>query len=139
MSVARLLKFNFVGAIGIAVQLSALAAFVSSLGLDYRIATPLAVEAAVLHNFFWHERFTWADRRGGGRGSLARLLRFNLGNGAISLLGNSVLMPLLVGHARLHYIIASVLSITLCWAANFLVSDRWVFRGSAGRVCGPTP
>ena len=47
------LKFNTVGAIGIGVQLAALAALKSGLELNYLLATGLAVEAAVLHNFVW--------------------------------------------------------------------------------------
>ncbi len=58
----RWLKFNAVGSIGIIVQLVALATFKGWLQLDYLWATALAVEAAVIHNFFWHERFTWVDR-----------------------------------------------------------------------------
>jgi hypothetical protein len=60
--VARWLKFNAVGGIGIGVQLAALAILKSVLHVDYLAATASAVEAAILHNFFWHERFTWADR-----------------------------------------------------------------------------
>ena len=52
----RWMKFNAVGAIGIAVQLSALGMFRSGLHFDYMFATALAVEMAVLHNFCWHER-----------------------------------------------------------------------------------
>ena len=58
----RWLKFNAVGAIGIAVQLAVLTLLKSGLGLNYLLATALAVEVTVLHNFFWHERFTWGDR-----------------------------------------------------------------------------
>ena len=58
----RWLKFNFVGAIGIAVQMSAFALLEGALGVYYLSATALAVETAVLHNFVWHERFTWKDR-----------------------------------------------------------------------------
>ena len=58
----RWLKFNTVGGIGIVVQLAALFVFRSWLKLNYLLATGLAVEIAVLHNFLWHERFTWADR-----------------------------------------------------------------------------
>lgn len=58
----RWIKFNTVGAIGIGVQLAALAILRSRLKLNYLLATGIAVEIAVLHNFVWHERFTWADR-----------------------------------------------------------------------------
>jgi putative flippase GtrA len=58
----RWLKFNAVGAIGIGVQLAVLVGLKSGLHLSYLLATALAVEAAVVHNFLWHERYTWADR-----------------------------------------------------------------------------
>lgn len=37
------------------VQLAVLAWLVRSLQMHYLPATAIAVEAAVLHNFFWHE------------------------------------------------------------------------------------
>ena len=85
----RWVKFNAVGGIGIAVQLVALALLRSWLKLDYLLATALAVEIAVVHNFLWHERFTWADRPAARwKHSLFRLAKFNLSNGAVSLAGN---------------------------------------------------
>lgn len=124
----RWLKFNAVGAVGIVVQLVALALLVSGLGVNYLVATALAVETAVLHNFFWHQRFTWADRASLGiRQTLGRLLRFNLTNGGLSILGNLILMRLLVGRLHLNYVVANLLTIALCSLANFLVSHRFVF------------
>ena len=124
----RWLKFNAVGAVGIVVQLVALALLVSGLGVNYLLATALAVELAVLHNFFWHQRFTWADRASLGiRQTLGRLLRFNLTNGGLSILGNLILMRLLVGRLHLNYVVANLLTIAACSLANFLVSHRFVF------------
>jgi len=124
-------KFNFVGGIGIAVQFVALFLLKSVFHLNYLAATALAVEIAVLHNFVWHERFTWADRvprdRARSWRSLARLVRFHLGNGAISILGNLALMKVLVGQGHMHYMVANAIAITLCSLANFLVSEAWVF------------
>jgi putative flippase GtrA len=83
----RWIKFNAVGGIGIGVQLAALTLFRSWLKLDYLLATGLAVEIAVIHNFVWHERFTWADRPTTHPAqSLIRLVKFNASNGAISIL-----------------------------------------------------
>ncbi len=59
----RFLRFNFVGALGIGVQLAAVTLLVGVLGLHYLVASALAIEMAVLHNFAWHERWTWRDRR----------------------------------------------------------------------------
>jgi putative flippase GtrA len=127
----RWMKFNLVGAIGIGVQLLFLWTL-TSFGLGYLLATALAVEAAVLHNFIWHERFTWIERCEAGIGStLERLLRFNLTTGVVSIGGNLLFMRLLVGCTHLRPMLASMISIAICSVVNFAVSDRWVFRAIA--------
>jgi len=124
----RWLKFNAVGAGGIVVQLLALALLKSGLRLDYLLATALAVEAAVVHNYFWHERFTWADRTTGS--SWVRFAKFNLTTGLLSILGNVLVMRVLVGGIHLNYFVANMLTIATCSIVNFLVSDRFVFEES---------
>ena len=123
----RWLKFNAVGGIGIGVQLIVLAVLKSGLHLDYLIATALAVEAAVVHNFLWHERFTWADRAGDA--PFARFIKFNLTTGLLSIAGNLVLMELLAGVFHLQYVVANIITIAACSLVNFAVSDRFVFQG----------
>jgi putative flippase GtrA len=71
-TLVRWCKFNFVGAVGILVQFSVLFLLKSVLHFNYLAATALAVEAAVVHNFFWHERFTWADRNKADRNKADR-------------------------------------------------------------------
>ena len=125
----RFLKFSLVGAIGIGVQLAVLAALTAK-GVNYLLATALAVESAVLHNFLWHQRFTWAERAASAKGNaLPRLLRFHVSNGLISLLGNLLLMRLLAGWLGMPVMVANVLTIGVCSLANFVASDRWVFLG----------
>lgn len=124
----RWLKFNAVGAAGIVVQLAALAGFKSGLGIHYLWATALAVEVAVLHNFYWHARWTWADRPASLRETLARLVRFNLSNGLLSLVSNVLLMRLLVGSLGLPYLAANLIAIAATSVANFLLSEFLVFR-----------
>ncbi|MBZ5624033.1 MAG: GtrA family protein [Acidobacteriia bacterium] len=127
----RWLKFNFVGGLGIAVQMGCFALLFSGLGVRYMVATPLAVEAAVLHNFVWHERFTWKDRTGEAgraRDVAMRLLRFHAGNGAVSILGNVALMRVLVGVLHLNAYVASGASIAICSLLNFAASEWFVFR-----------
>ncbi|MBI2839983.1 MAG: GtrA family protein [Acidobacteria bacterium] len=122
-------KFNAVGAVGIGVQLALLAALTGVLQVNYLVATALAVEAAVIHNFFWHERWTWEDRASTGRmESLWRFVRFNCTTGAMSVAGNLVLMRVLVGYSQLHYLPANMITIAACSVLNFLVSDWFVFR-----------
>jgi dolichol-phosphate mannosyltransferase len=126
----RWLKFNAVGGIGIVVQLACLG-ILTSLGVNYLLATALAVEAAVIQNFFWHERFTWADR---GRlsfgASVLRFAKFNMTTGAFSIVGNLVLMRLLAGLAHVPYLAANLVAVATCSIVNFMVSDRMVFRAA---------
>ena len=133
----RWCKFNFVGGIGIGVQFAALFLLKSVLHFNYLFATVIAVEAAVVHNFVWHEQFTWVDRMQSDsaeprwRRSLPRLMRFNLTNGAVSILGNLALMKVMVGQSHMNYLLANAIAITVCSVGNFLVSDEWVFSERA--------
>ena len=144
----RWLKFNAVGAGGIVIQVVALAILKSVFKLDYLLSTALAVEAAVIHNYFWHERFTWADRaistsrterenksipssrflHWGIPSSWLRFLKFNGSTGLFSILGNVLVMRVLVGQAHLNYFVANILTIATCSILNFFVSDRFVFE-----------
>ena len=123
---ARWLRFNFVGLLGIGVQLAALALYVRVLGMHYLAGTALAVETAVLHNFVWHERWTWRDRAGSGL--TARLWRFHAGNGLVSIAANVVLMKLFAGWLGMPLIRANLAAIAITSVANFLIGEFWVFR-----------
>lgn len=127
----RWLKFNAVGILGAGVQLGVLALLTrpgSPLELHYLIATALAVETALLHNYLWHVCWTWRDRTPEQlRGSL---LRFHLANGVISLISNLVWMQLLTGWMGIAPVPANLIAITVTSVANFLLGDRWVFHSA---------
>jgi putative flippase GtrA len=128
----RWVKFNLVGGIGIAVQLGLLVLLKSVLHFNYLVATGLAVEATVVHNFLWHERYTWVGRvRPSWRESVPRLVRFNLTNGAVSIVGNLAVMKTMVGFAHMNYLTGNVIAIVLCSMVNFLVSEVYVFEKKA--------
>lgn len=130
------LKFNVVGLVGILVQLAALAFVVGVARLHYLLATVVAVETAVLHNFVWHRRWTWSDRRQENWVSL--LVRFNLTNGAVSILGNLLFMWLLVGVAGMNPFAANLVTIALCSLLNFILCDQLVFTHRPP-ARGPSP
>ena len=124
----RWLKFNAIGFVGAVLQLWVLHLFIRA-GVGYLSATAVAVEAAVLHNFAWHQRFTWADRPTEDlAGVMGRLIRFHLSNGAVSIVGNVLLMRWLVGGFRISVTIANLIAILTCSLVNFLLGDRFVFR-----------
>jgi putative flippase GtrA len=135
--VSRAARFAWVGAGGFVVQAAALYALTAA-GLSYPVATAIAVEAAILHNFLWHERWTWADRTGSaeaglGAGShqrparLSRLLRFNGSTAIVSIAGNVALMWLFVGWLRLPLLAANLLAVLTLGVLNFFSADRLVF------------
>ena len=125
------LKFNVVGGIGIGVQLIVLTVLKAGLHVDYLLATALAVEATVVHNFVWHERFTWVERQ--SKNVTVRFIKFNLTAGSFSILGNVLLMALFVDLARMNYLLANLAAIAVCSMCNFAVSDRFVFRIPSAR------
>jgi putative flippase GtrA len=116
---------------GIVVQMGTLLALTSGLKMGYLPATGIAVEAAVLHNFFWHEHWTWADRTAGGESRfIHRFWGFHLSNGAFSIAGNLILMRFCVEELGLSLICANAIAISLCGLLNFVASDHMVFRAA---------
>ena len=125
--VRRWLTFNGVGAIGVAVQLGLLATLMKTFHWPVPLATTIAVEAAVLHNFVWHQRLTWRDRPVSTLGQLVqRLARFHVLNGSVSLVGN-VLITTVLSSLGMHPVVANTIAIVLCSTVNFLAGDRIVF------------
>ncbi len=125
----RWLKFNLVGAMGLAVQMAAFGVLFGLGHLNKLWAVGLAVETAVLHNFVWHENFTWRHLPRGASGDvLRRLLRFHAGNGLVSIAGNVILVKLFADVLRVNPYLSNVLAIAICAGANFAVSERFVFR-----------
>jgi putative flippase GtrA len=124
---ARPMIFTLVGIIGYVVQSAALWALAGRAQMPIVPATLLATELAVLHNFAWHVRWTWADRPAGAAATAARLLRFNLANGGVSLVTGAALMPLLVHTLGLHFLLANLLTVCACAVINYFAGDRWVF------------
>ena len=124
----RWIAFGSVGALGFGVQFATLVLLTGWMEANYLLATAIAVELAILNNFFWHQRWTWSDRGGGGAGRVvARLLRYNAGTALTSIGGNLALMWVFVSWFEIHYAIANVLSVLALSIANFLYCDRLVF------------
>jgi putative flippase GtrA len=123
----RLTAFFAVGTMGFILQLAAIALFTSATHWPYVAATLAGVELAVLHNFCWHERWTWRDRSSSRPGVWMRLARYHAGTGATSLAGNVALTALFVEVFGLPPVAANAGAVAAMSAANFLVADRWVF------------
>jgi putative flippase GtrA len=119
-------RFNLVGAMGMVVQLTALALFTRWADAHYLYASAAAVELAVVHNFEWHLHYTWRDRREETT-RIAQFVRFHLSNGMVSMAGNLLLTRMLVEKARLPVLGANVIAILCCSIANFSLGENWTF------------
>jgi putative flippase GtrA len=135
-------KFNLVGAIGMVVQLAALALFNRCTAGHYLYASAAAVEITLLHNFVWHLHYTWRDRRDNSA-MMSQLMRFHLSNGLVSMLGNLALMRILVDNAHLPVLAANCLAILCCSVVNFCLGDYYAFAerssGAGTHSNAPTP
>lgn len=123
----RWLKFNTVGVGGAAVQLCTLWLLQRFTSIPYVFAVMLAVEIAILHNFVWHEAWTWRGKPVEDR--WWRLLRFHVGNGFVSIVSNVVLTFLYKEVVGLPLVAANFLAIVTAALLNFWVARAWVFRG----------
>ncbi len=128
----RYAKFSMVGLLGAGVQLAMLAALLT-LEIHYLLATALAVETALLHNYTWQINWTWKDRPVETR--QGSFLRFHLANGLVSITLNLIWMRLFTGWLGFPPVESNTAAIALCSITNFLMGDRWVFlsRGAARR------
>jgi putative flippase GtrA len=128
--VKRFLRFNGVGALGVGVQLSTVAALTAWFHVNVAAATAIGVTAAVVHNFIWHREWTWADRRSEGGRLLRTFCSFALSNGAVSLVGNVAIVSIMVSWTGLAGVAANVVAIAACGVANYWLGDRVVFANS---------
>jgi putative flippase GtrA len=131
--------FALVGAVGAVLQIALFVLLMRALSLPPPAAMLIAVELAVLHNFVWHDRITWSDRRVTSlRDRAVRLWRFHVANGLMSVVGNTLLAYWLVQVLKFPGLWAAVLAIAVCAPVNFLLADRWSMAvGGRGRQTNP--
>jgi putative flippase GtrA len=126
----RLGRYVAVSALGMLVQLAVVAVAAHLSGAGPAVATAVGVSAAILHNFVWHRRWTWGDRRRPGASWPTALARFVAGNGLVSLVGSVLIVPVLANSAGVPVVPANVAALAACGLLNY-----WI----GGRVCFPVP
>jgi putative flippase GtrA len=115
---------------GAAVQLAVLVLLTAHFGVDPLASTAIAVEAAVVHNFAWHERWTWGDRIDGETVArrFKRFCQFNASTGFFSIGLNLLLSCFAMRMIGVTYLLGNVFAIAVASLFNFLVSELIVFR-----------
>jgi len=127
----RPLAFAAVASGGFLIQIAVVAALTHAASFAPEAATAIGVELAILHNFLWHERWTWRDRIGAAPRRLRRFLDYQLATGCTSLAGNVVLVGIAARAYAIDPAAANLLAVAIMSAANYLVADRWVFARRA--------
>jgi dolichol-phosphate mannosyltransferase len=119
-------KFLCVGAMGVVVNSAALWMLVHHLGWPYLVSSPVAIQLSIVHNFIWHDRWTFNDRRANGTW-FARLKSYEV----VTLAGmalNWVLLMVLVGWAGQPLLLANLCGIAAGTLLNFAMSKLWAWK-----------
>jgi len=131
-SPARFVRFALAGATGFVMQIAVVALLANWAGMNYLAATAIAVEAAIVINYLWHERYTWRDRPAmTTRERWLRLGRFNAMTAATSIVGSLILTAVLVESFNLQPIGANIVCVATLAVINFIGADKLVFRTGA--------
>lgn len=118
---SRLLKFACVGCIGIGVNTIVLYILSRWLGLPLAASSAVAVELAIISNYFINDRWTFASRAM----SVRRFAKFNVAS--LAGLGVNVATLWLLTRLGMYFIAANLIGIALGFASNYALSSVWVW------------
>lgn len=122
----RLFKFAVVGTSGVVVNMFFFWCFVRGVGVDYRIASPFAVELSILSNFLLNNAWTFRDAV--KTSPLAtRLLRFHVAAAGGFLINYLVLIGL-VEFFDLREELANLIGIAVAFLWNYAFNVKWTWR-----------
>ena len=127
MTPRRALAFATVAAAGFLLQTATVLLLTRWTAIAPELATAAGVELAVLHNFLWHDRWTWRDRANGARSSLGRFIVYQLATGTTSIAGNVGIVSLAMRCLPIEATMANVLAVGAMSVANYVIADRLVF------------
>ena len=121
----QLIRFGVVGASGYAVNLAVFALCVHALGIDYKLASPIAYFIATTNNFWWNRHWTFGQKRDAHPAEQA--WKFY----AVSLVSfgfNYVILVSLVRATGMEKVLAQAIANAVGTPVNFLGQKLWSFR-----------
>jgi dolichol-phosphate mannosyltransferase len=133
--VRRAAAFALVGAVGLLVNQGAMWAAVEVAGLGYLLGAALATQVSTSSNFALSD--LWVFRSGGRIGRRRRFAAFLAVNNLLLVLRAPFLVAL-VSLARLHYLVANLLTLLGLFVARFLIADRVIWRSPSMSLTTPT-
>ncbi len=122
----RLPHFLLVGAMGTLVNCTALWVLARYAHWHYLLAGAAAMQLAVLHNFIWHDHWTFTRQRSKDS-RLVRLSRYELST-VTGLLLNGMILYVLVEWGRRPLLFANLCGIAAGTLLNFSLSKLWIWR-----------
>jgi dolichol-phosphate mannosyltransferase len=119
----QLARFATVGATGYVVNLATFTLCLKQLGFDYRLAATAAFLVAVMSNFVWNRRWTFAPSP---RARHLQALRFFTVS-AVAFAFSLGLLQLLVEPGGLPHVLAQALSVAAATPVTFAGNKLWTF------------
>lgn len=120
----KFIKFCFVGASGVVVNVGLLFLLTEYAGIFYLASSAIAIEASIITNFLLNNFWTWKKR---GKGFFSRLVKFNLVS-IIALVINMGILFFFTETVGLWYILSNLIGIAFATVINFFLNDKWTFK-----------
>ena len=124
----KVFKFGIVGISGIVVNLVLLFLLVEYASINKDLASPVAIELAILNNFIWND--LWTFRTGENRKYSSRwhrLAAFNIVSAGGAVINYGIFL-LLTAWFGVYYITAQFIGILLGFVWNFMVNRRVTWK-----------
>jgi len=124
----RIIKFAFVGLIGVFVNLGVLWALTDLAKIYYLISAVFSIEVSIISNFLLNDIWTFKDRRSyGAKKWIERLIKFNLISSPAFPMQISV-MGLLKEFFGMYYLLAALIGIFVVFVWNFFANSFWTWK-----------
>ncbi len=123
--VLTLPRYLFVALLGFSIGTGVLWSLIEFAGFPTVAAGATAGMLSIVHDFTWHERWTFASAR---HGSIApRFLRFFLSKAGGYFVALGTLVALVEG-VGLHYLLANIFAVGASFIWNYTLSITWIWR-----------
>ncbi|MEM7116465.1 MAG: glycosyltransferase family 2 protein [Chloroflexota bacterium] len=122
---SHFVRFLLIGLTGLIGNIAILVGLVEWFGLHYLVAAVVATECATVWNFYWTEKWVFADR---GEDIMQRRFgRFFAMNQVFLLFIRLPLLWLLVSQHWAHYVVANLISIGVVSFIRYVLSEQWIW------------
>jgi dolichol-phosphate mannosyltransferase len=133
-TVRRIIRFGMVGLVGAVVNLGILFWLKNNTVWPIFLCSSIAIETSIVSNFILHSFYTFQSLNSDGVsawwGSVRKFFTFNLSSLAVAAI-TLLIFSLLNGTLGINYLLAQFLAICISFAANYLISNRFIWTQNA--------